>query len=92
MSEPMDELQLQRLVDGELNETECRRLLARLDGVPNEWRRVALAYVEQQLWATACRGEVRPAGDPVGAGRQVTSPPLSVAFGRLSSNSWKMSS
>ncbi|MCE9555216.1 MAG: hypothetical protein K8T91_17845 [Planctomycetes bacterium] len=45
---------IDRLVDGELSETDSRELLAMLDGVDGGWRRLALAYVEAQ-WL---RGEL----------------------------------
>jgi len=45
--DPDDRL-LDRMVDGELQEHEQRRLLARLDS--DGWRKLALAYVESQTW------------------------------------------
>jgi hypothetical protein len=59
MSNALDELQLQRLVDGALSEPERRRLLALLDERPELWRDVALAYVEEQVWSDIIGSEVR---------------------------------
>jgi hypothetical protein len=45
---PRDATQFDRMVDGELEESAQRELLARLDDEPDGWRRLALAYVESQ--------------------------------------------
>ncbi len=50
-----DERLLDRLVDGELSETERRELLLRLERAPDGWRRCALAFLEAQVW----RGEAK---------------------------------
>jgi hypothetical protein len=55
MLTPDDERLLDRLVDGELSETERRSLLLRLEQSPDGWRRCALAFLEAQAW----RGEAR---------------------------------
>jgi hypothetical protein len=39
-----------RLVDGELSDSERRSLLASLDTKPEGWRRCALAFLEAQTW------------------------------------------
>ena len=41
---------LDRLVDGELSQTDRRMLLAALDDEPEGWRRCALAFLENQSW------------------------------------------
>jgi ferric-dicitrate binding protein FerR (iron transport regulator) len=41
---------LDRLVDGELADDEQRDVLARLESEPDGWRRLALAFIEQQRW------------------------------------------
>jgi hypothetical protein len=46
----IDDRELDLLVDGELNETERRELLARLETQPESWRRCALAFLEAQSW------------------------------------------
>jgi len=45
-----DDLQFDRLVDGELTSIERRRLLESLDKRPDGWRRCALAFLESQSW------------------------------------------
>ncbi|MDZ4847669.1 MAG: hypothetical protein SGI77_00100 [Pirellulaceae bacterium] len=44
----MDELDLQRLTDGELDHATRRQLLRQLDNNPSQWRGVALALIEEQ--------------------------------------------
>jgi hypothetical protein len=41
---------LDRLVDGELGQSQRRELLAALDDEPGSWRRCALAFLEAQSW------------------------------------------
>jgi hypothetical protein len=41
---------LDRLVDGELSQSQRRELLAALDDEPGAWRRCALAFLEAQSW------------------------------------------
>ena len=48
------------LVDGELNETERRRLLTELDDEPSGWRRCALAFLEAQAWKEPFGDLIRP--------------------------------
>jgi hypothetical protein len=45
-----DEHLFDRLVDGELSESERHKLLASLDAKPEGWRRCALAFLEAQTW------------------------------------------
>lgn len=42
--------EIDRLVDGELAESEQRSLLERLEDTPDGWRQLALAYVEASVW------------------------------------------
>lgn len=49
------EVQLDRLVDGELDNVEYRALLSSLETEPDGWRRCAMAFLEAQ----ALRGELR---------------------------------
>jgi len=44
------ESQFDRLVDGELGETDRHELLVQLDQQPDGWRRCALAFLEAQCW------------------------------------------
>jgi hypothetical protein len=46
----VDEIQFDRLVDGELPSDERRRLLASLDDRPGAWRQCAIAFLEAQSW------------------------------------------
>lgn len=48
----LNELDLQRLVDNELSHDQVRKLLAdiELSGDPSHWKRIALAFTENQLW------------------------------------------
>jgi len=47
---PLDNSRFDRLVDGELSETQRAELLAGLDHEPGGWRRCALAFLEAQCW------------------------------------------
>lgn len=47
----VDDHWIDRLVDGELEETERCRLLALLEAEPGGWRRCALAFLEAQAWS-----------------------------------------
>ena len=44
----MDKIELQRLLDGELDHEQRRRLLCQLDEQSTQWRTVALAMLEEQ--------------------------------------------
>jgi len=46
----LDPVVFDRLVDGELAETERRKLLLSLDHQPSGWRQCALAFLEAQSW------------------------------------------
>jgi hypothetical protein len=61
MENMIDRLSLQRLVDGELTERQQREFLARLDDDPHSWRRLALAFVEEQIWGREYRAAAREA-------------------------------
>ncbi len=56
-----DDLRFDRLVDGELSDTERRQLLASLDDEPGGWRCCALAFLEAQTWRQTMR-DVPPFG------------------------------
>jgi len=45
-----DDLRFDRLVDGEMSDTERRHFLASLDDEPGGWRRCAMAFLEDQAW------------------------------------------
>jgi anti-sigma factor RsiW len=59
MNTPDDANDIDRLVDGELDESTRRELLRRLDSVPDGWRRCALAFVEAQEFGQAARAWTR---------------------------------
>jgi anti-sigma factor RsiW len=48
---------IDRLVGGELADTERRELLTRLENDPDGWRRCALAFLEDQAWRSAIAGD-----------------------------------
>lgn len=52
---------IDRLVDGELEESERRTLLEQLDAQPEGWRRCALAFLEAQAWTRAFHSTAEPA-------------------------------
>ena len=57
---------LERLVDGELQDDEYRQVLARIDDSPDQWRRLAMAFLENQALSRELRTWVvaeSPAGD-----------------------------
>ena len=51
MTHHLDELTLQRCIDGELCEAEQQALLRQLDRTPSAWREVALGFLEHQIWS-----------------------------------------
>jgi len=62
-SGPVTEEAFDRMVDGELSDTERRELLGSLDRVKHGWRKLALAYVEAQTWRNDLGAMVRPASE-----------------------------
>lgn len=54
-------LQIDRLVDGELSESERHELLLRFDQDPAGWRRCALGFLEAQSWRTEFHELTSPA-------------------------------
>lgn len=59
-----DDIQLDRLVDGELTAEEYDRLIASLDEEPNGWRRCATAFLEAQAWGQEFSAVRRHAEQP----------------------------
>jgi hypothetical protein len=51
----LDDQQLDRLVDGSLEEHDRRDFLIRLENEPDGWRRCALAFLEAQAWAISLK-------------------------------------
>jgi hypothetical protein len=70
-----DDARFDRLVDGELAESERRQLLATLDDEAGGWRRCALAFLEAQCWREsfdALRSPPRhSAQDPKSSGQEM---------------------
>ncbi|MDP6447226.1 MAG: hypothetical protein QGG36_01420 [Pirellulaceae bacterium] len=66
----VDDRQIDRLVDGELDSQERRETILNLDRDDTGWRRCALAFLEDQAWRqdvpSADEGRVQPvvSGDP----------------------------
>lgn len=50
MSSKIDENELQKLVDGELDLPTTRQLLTSLDPNSDQWRQIATAFVEDRIW------------------------------------------
>lgn len=57
-TETIGQDELDRMVDGELTDEEQRLLLSRVEASPDEWKRLALAYVEAQTWQNTFRQTV----------------------------------
>lgn len=53
MKNGIDDRAIQRLVDNRLPESERGALLLAADQDPEIWRRLALAFVEEQIWSSA---------------------------------------
>lgn len=93
MSHAVNELDIQRCVDGELSEAAQQELLQRLDETDIGWRDLALAFVENQVIAGACRRAAERETEPPAAispaaprTRQHAAPPI--ARRRLSVTNW----
>ena len=67
----LDDSRFDRLVDGELSETERQELLAGLDNEPSGWRRCALAFLEAQCWKQEF-GAIAKSGTPTATTPRVT--------------------
>ena len=85
MNHPMErDRQIERLIDGELNQDEQQHLLETLDRDPNTWRSVALGFVESQLIQSeliALRPEPMP--EPATAPANSTAPPRRNTLSRV---------
>ena len=55
-SEELGPIVLDRLIDGELDESQRRDLLRSLDHRPDGWRQCALAFLEAQSWGQTLKG------------------------------------
>lgn len=74
-SPSFDELAFDRLIDGELSSGEYREFLAGLDGVPDGWRRLALAFLEAQ----ALGAEIGKVREKLDSPAKVVAQPRSVS-------------
>ena len=93
----LDELTLQRLVDGELSHDQVRQLLAEAEfgDDPTNWKKIALAFAENQMFERAIGQNESTASDnsmvvelpkrPVTGQESKTSP---IRGSRSTSNSW----
>jgi hypothetical protein len=59
------EMDIDRLVDGELPSENRRSLLLQLDSVPNGWKQCALAFLEAQAWRTGFGESTQAASSPL---------------------------
>ncbi len=55
---PIEELQLQRLVDGELSPLQVQQMLTDAKVSPNQWQEIAVGFVENQIWNRAFENDV----------------------------------
>ncbi|HID22194.1 MAG TPA: hypothetical protein EYP14_07310 [Planctomycetaceae bacterium] len=58
--QPVSQVEIDRLVDGELDERQQRALLARLDRTPDGWRRCALTFLEDRAWRRQMSRLIQP--------------------------------
>ena len=56
MHEPMDAFELQRLLDGRMSPTERSAFLDCMEDTPEQWRTVALSFIEEQALRKAMSG------------------------------------
>jgi hypothetical protein len=75
MNTPDDANDIDRLVDGELDENTRRELLLRLDSLPDGWRRCAIAFLEAQEFAQSARAWTREHAPTRSEPMPVASPP-----------------
>ena len=62
-----NELQLQRLVDGQLDRGQVQQLLAKAQRQPELWQQIALAFVEDQIWQAEIGDRFLETADPTSA-------------------------
>lgn len=62
------ELDIQRCIDGQMPEADQQALLRKLEGLPDGWRKLSLAFVENQVWSQVIEkgpvAAVKPADQP----------------------------
>lgn len=69
-----NELQLQRLVDGQLDRGQVQQLLAKAQRQPELWQQIALAFVEDQIWQAEIGDRFLETADPTSASILANSP------------------
>lgn len=75
-TQPVGQEELDRMVDGELTEEQQQLLLTRLEHSPGEWKRLALAFAEAQVWRSSFRETVSVADvRPIAASPEATPTP-----------------
>lgn len=73
--QPVLQIEIDRVVDGEAAPAEQRSLLRRLAESDDGWKRLALGFVEAQTWGTEIRSLTEPVnGKPVRRPELVTAP------------------
>lgn len=71
----IDQRLVDLLVDGELSDEQERALIARLDEMPDGWRRCALAFLESRCWQRAAESMTQPCqGEPHAVAARRTAP------------------
>ncbi len=60
-AQPISQQALDRMVDGDLTDDEQKMLLSQIDESPGDWQRLALTYVEAQVWQSTFRQTVSTA-------------------------------
>jgi len=70
-----DDRDLDRLVDGELDEDRRRQLLMELETQPDGWRRCALKFLESQAWGAVIAAEAASQGRKASGGPAAPSQP-----------------
>lgn len=78
--DPVDPALVDRLVDGELDDPQRRRLLEQLERTPGAWRQCALAFLEAQCWKESLGQLKEPTAEAVPA---VVARPLAAPVRRL---------
>ena len=62
-NDPVTQHELDRLVEGELNQTQRRELISRIENGPDGWRQCALSFLQAQSWRKSFRSFVAIASD-----------------------------
>jgi hypothetical protein len=90
MLHSVSELDIQRCVDGELSDDDRSQFLTRLEESESGWRELALAFVENQVIAQACRDVCRPAQVLKPAAMPMVSRPKQTKASRFTPPAWSV--